>query len=335
MARPLSAIFTANGRGPSDFVLPDVHASDPLGAPLFPTEDYFKRPDDLVAGQKVIPRLNPEAELFSQVFGYVAPKRQCILDLDGPDQCWMVPPSPTNYEYAHQGSTILADATTIPTANIGGAGGHAPTDLGWMAVPRFYEDISTQMARVRYGEDEWGVYAVGVLAPELTWGGAVKMVASATSGDWRWVDELGAWDFMGSCFVNLPGLPLHAKSGTRKVRSASATPFGDKVMIVTMSANIEPTQDEEIPDVSGTANCNCKTAADAAAEAQVAATETIKFEVDDQALGLIKGAIDEAITANNAAWETKLGEAVAAATEPLATRLSTVEEMSLAVLDNV
>lgn len=333
MARPVSTVFSINGKGPSEFKLPEVHASDPLNLPLFPSIDYFQRPDDIVAGQKITMRLNPEGGLYGQVFGYVAPFRQCILDMDGPDTCWMVPPSPTNYEYAHQGSTILADASTIPTANIGGAGGHAPHALGWSAVPRFYEDISTQMARVRYGADEYGVWAAGIGVATLTWGGAVTMVASATSGDWRWVDELGSWDFMGSCFVNLPGLPLHAKSGTRIARRASATPSEDqKAMIITMSGDLA-LDDAEDTDMgaSNAKPCNCSTAVDAA---QTAAPESV---IEAAAPGLspedIDARIASALEANNAAWQERIDTAVNNAIEPIITRLSPLEARELSILD--
>lgn len=333
MARPLSAVFTVNGAGPSEFKLPDVHAADPLNVALFPTLDYFERPNDMVRGQKITMRLNPEAEFFGQVYGYVAPKGQCILDLDGPDSCWMVPPSPTGYEWAHQGKTILADATDLPTANIGGGGGHAPHELGWQAVPRYYEDIDTQMARVRYGEDDFGVYAVGIAVPTMTWGGALMMVASATSGDWRWVDELSAWDFMGSCFVNLPGLPLHAKSGTRKVRSASATPSPDhQTMIVTMAADVAApdTEDEDMSAANGKP-CNCTSAAEAAAQAAGAEPVTTTTP------GLTPEEVDEriasALTARDAEWETKVADLISGAVSPITERLSSVEEISISVLD--
>lgn len=321
MAKPSIIAITLNGNGRSDFKLPDVHAADPLNVPLFPDRNYFDRPADMVAGQKMMIRLDPEADFFGQVFGYVAPKGQCILDTD-PNSCWMVPPSPTNYEYAHQGSTILADATLLPTANIGGAGGHAPHEMGWSQVPRYYEDISTQMARLRYGEDEFGVYGVGIAVPTLTWGGAVSMIASATSGDWRWVDELGAWDFMGSCFVNLPGLPLHAKSGTRLARKASATPLGDKVMIVTMSGSIEPDTEVDM----GASCDNCKSAAEAAKSAST-----------DTALGLTGEDVDARIAAaladRDTQWEAKLGEAIGTHLTPVLDRLTSVEAISLSVLD--
>lgn len=326
MAKATNAVFTLNGAGGGDVKLPDVHADTPLNPPLFPDASYFERPADMVPGQKLIARLNPEGPLFGQAFGYIAPKGQCILDLDGPDNCWMVPPSPTNYDYAHQGTTILNDGTVLATANIGGAGGHAPHEMGWAQVPRFYEDVSSQMARVRYGEDEFGVYAVGVVAPDMTWGGAVKMLASATSGDWRWVDELRAWDFMGACAVNLPGLPLHVKSGTRVARKASATPIGDTCMIVTMNGSIEP--DTEVVNMGAHSECDCqKTAKTAAGETPTPLVGLTADEVDER--------ITAALEARDAQWQAKIDEAVTGAIEPLNNRLSTIEEISLSVLDGV
>lgn len=412
MASPRIHVRTLNGTSPDAIEMPDVKASDLMGLALFPRADYFERPDDMVPGQKVTIRLDPDDPLFGQAFGYIAPKGQCILDFD-PNECWMVPPSPTNYAYAHQGQTTLKDGSVLATATISGAGGHAPDEMGWRGVPKFYSDVATQRLRVRYAEDGFGVYAVGIGVAELTWGQAVTMNASATSGDWRWVDELSAWDFMGTCAVNLPALPLHSKSGTRIARKASATPIGEHCVIVTYDGSAEPDPAfTRLPSLEGIAerfdvghecSCHTKDVVTAAAEpsqaqrdewaksgiampdgsyyirnrddlhnaiqaygrssnkaatkrhiikrarainatdmlpedwrgstkaasADVALDDMTEEEVDAR----IAEALAAALEANNAAWETKLSEAVTAATEPLGERLTSVEEISLSVLD--
>jgi hypothetical protein len=299
-------------------VLPAVRPEDPFGAPMWPELSFFERPADMEWGQKMLVRMNPEDPLFGQVFGYVAPKGQCILESD-PTSCWMVPPSPTNYDYAHQGTTVLADGSILPTANLGGGKGHADVQLGWAQVPLFYENTSYQMAAVRYGEDDFGVYGVGVLRPEATWGQALEFVRSATSGDWRWVQELNAWDFAGSCLVNLPGFPMF--DGTRVVMKASAAPLGQTAMLVTFSGadNGEADPMKVLP-----------TSHTAAAPACACQSHTASPEVETPTVTPdVSAVVAAAIEANNAAWEQRLTDTVA----PLQAQIDEMRPVVLSVLD--
>lgn len=314
MAR--SQVFTLNGKATNAGFIPPANAkaTDPLGAALFPSPSMFVPPADRRPGQKVTINLNPDDPLFTQVFGYIAPKGQCILSND-PNECWLVPPSPTGYGYAMQGETWLTDGSVIQTANLGGDAGHAPIDKpGLRYVQEFYENTSSQLARVVYGEDEYGVYAVGAAAPDMTWGAAVKMLASATSGDWRWVDEMGAWDFLGSCLVNVPALPLH--DGAKLIRKASATPLvADRVMIVTVTGDVyteEPTMHE--------APCSCGSKSKTAA-AEPGSDPSPAFGAVE-----VRAIVADALAANNAEWQTKF--------DALSDRLASYEPVLLGVLDN-
>lgn len=189
----------------------------PVGAPLYPPADWFSKPASLQPGQKItVVTDGPEA---GRVFGYVAPKAQCILSGREKQECWQVPDSPTNYAAAMQGETLTAEGELVRTANIGGEVDHAPiTWRSFQKVRDHYANTASQVMRVTYGSDEHGVWAAGALWPEITHRQAAKVRASALSGDWRWREEFGAYDMAGSQMVSTPGLPLiptiHARAAS-------------------------------------------------------------------------------------------------------------------------
>lgn len=189
----------------------------PVGAPLYPPADWFSKPASLQPGQKItVVTDGPDA---GRVFGYVAPKAQCILSGREKQECWQVPDSPSNYAAAMQGETLTAEGELVRTANIGGDVDHAP--IAWRSFAKVrdhYANTASQIMRVAYGSDEHGVWAAGALWPEITHRQAAKVRASALSGDWRWREEMGAYDMAGSQMVSTPGLPLiptiHARAAS-------------------------------------------------------------------------------------------------------------------------
>ena len=142
-----------------------------------------------------------------RVFGYVTHWSRCLLD--GSQECWTPPSSPSKYALAHCGDTVAQDGSTVKTANLGGDAGHAPGTNGTTAATRWYQDTSTQLARVRYGEDENGIWFAGALWPDVSDLDIAHLRANGISGDWRWISDEGNYDFIGACMVPIPGLPLY------------------------------------------------------------------------------------------------------------------------------
>jgi hypothetical protein len=171
--------------------------------PLNPPADWFDHPGEIPLDRRIT--ITPEG----RVYGYISLWNTCHAGMPG---CVKPPKgSPSDYGYAHQGETKTADGTLIATANIGGGAGHAPIEHG--APPEFYENTSTQLMRVRYGDDENGLWFSGALWPDVNDMDVAKIRASSISGDWRWMSSYrkvlgGAYDFAGACFVNIPGYPM-------------------------------------------------------------------------------------------------------------------------------
>ncbi len=186
------------------------------------------------------PNTHMQIEDSGRVFGYVTSWGRCLLD--GSSDCWTPPKSPTQYALAHCGTTILDDGSEVNTANLGGGAGHAPGHNGATGAARYYQDTTTKLARVCYGEDENGIWFAGALWPDVTDVEIAEMRANGVSGDWRWIGDEGHYDFIGSCCVPVPGLPLY--------RAASAgdnpTIFGGSAQFsASGSTSIKPLNDRQ------------------------------------------------------------------------------------------
>lgn len=177
-------------------------------APLNPPRDWFSPPGEIPTDKRITITAD------GRVYGYVALWNSCHVGMPG---CQAPPKgSPTNYELAHQGQTELADGTLLATANVGGGSGHASPDpnMSPESVAKFYENTSTQLMRVRYGEDDKGLWFAGALWPDINDMDRARILASSVSGDWRWLagwrNTASGYDFSGACFVNVPGYPMQA-----------------------------------------------------------------------------------------------------------------------------
>lgn len=174
--------------------------------PLAPPAEWFTPPETMPKDAGCI------VESSGRVFGYLCHWNSILMD--GGSDRWKPPRSRAEYAFAHTGDTVCEDGSTIKTANLGGDAGHAPTGSGDLAgVQKFYENTQTQLARVRYGEDDNGVWFAGACWPTVTDLDIAKMRASARSGHWcavgDWRDMQSGrsgYELVGACLVNVPGL---------------------------------------------------------------------------------------------------------------------------------
>lgn len=173
--------------------------------PLDPPREWFTPPDDMPADAGCVVEPN------GRVYGYLCHWGSVLMD--GTNDRWKPPRSRHGYAFAHTGDTVCEDGSTIRTANLGGDAGHAAPGQSIEAVQAFYENTSTQMARVRYGEDANGVWFAGACWPTVTDLDIARMRASARSGHWcvvgDWKDIASGrqgYELVGACLVNIPGL---------------------------------------------------------------------------------------------------------------------------------
>lgn len=191
-----------------------------MSFPIDPPKEWFQPPPDGIPTDKRI-----TIQSSGQVYGYIALWDTCHVGMGG---CVKPPKgSPSAYEYAHQGETLTAEGDMIKTAVIGGGSGHAPVDMATANVPKYYESIDKQLMRVRFGEDENGLWFAGALWPEVDDLQVAQIRASSISGDWRWhaawrKASASDYDFAGACLVNIPGFPMPAAGN---INSDSGVPY--------------------------------------------------------------------------------------------------------------
>lgn len=177
--------------------------------PLYPPKAWFRPPAEMPKGSKIT--LISDGLEAGRSFGYVAPHNSCILTAATlgakTDECFTAPRSPTEYVNAHQGDCVTLEGDTIQVANIGGGVNHY-NDGPYQAAVDHYANTASQLLRVCYGEDDYGIWAAGAAWPDLTERQVAMVRASALSGDWRWRPHLQAYDMAGAQLVSNPGFPL-------------------------------------------------------------------------------------------------------------------------------
>lgn len=209
-----------------------------MDTPIHPPREWFTPPSE---GLDPTRRITITAS--GQVYGYIALWDSCHTGMSG---CVKPPKgSPTNYEFAHQGMTVLDDGSELPTAVIAGGTLHAG-DMPATGVPEYYENTGRQFMRVRYGEDKNGLWFAGALWPDVDELTRARINASPISGDWRmnglWRKGSHGYDFAGACFVNIPGFGVsedttsYKQTGRPLSLVASIDTSGD----ITVTDNVKP-----------------------------------------------------------------------------------------------
>ena len=191
----------------------DVNA--PIDVPLCPPKAWFEEVPGTPTAPPFVRDFDPRDGLIQiemtgehegRFVALVAPEGEQILRTD---INWQPPQSPTNYGFAHAGTTLTAEGEKLRTANIGGSINHAPPNYAMRAAVDLYANTASRVMRCKYHDVPGiGVVAVGALWPELTKRDAITAMGLAISGDWRHVASLGPGvrDLAGSQLVNAPAL---------------------------------------------------------------------------------------------------------------------------------
>lgn len=165
-----------------------------------------------------------------RVFGHIAGWDTCHVGLPG---CVTPPHSLSGYSAFHVGAQHTQDGALMPVGTLSVGGGHADINLGFRAAGEHYDDVSTAVAKVVAGEDEFGIWVAGWMLPGADPDRVRDFMSCPVSGDWR--DVGGSLELIAVCSVNTPGFPvprarvafamqrqraLIASSGMKPVRGA-------------------------------------------------------------------------------------------------------------------
>lgn len=128
------------------------------------------------------------------------------------DRCVSPPKSKSGYAYFNVGNVLTADGKTVNVGRLTAGTGHAALEFGAQPAKEHYDNTGWGAGYVHAGEDAHGIWFAGAVAPSATPEQIATIRASATSGDWRAIQN--SLELVGILSVNTPGFPIpRAKVG--------------------------------------------------------------------------------------------------------------------------
>jgi hypothetical protein len=191
------------------------------GYPVTPPAAWFEDPK--LPGKTSL-TVTPEG----RVYGHLAAWGECHRDV-AMRECVLAPHSQQGYAPFHLGDVMTAEGETVKVGKIVMDTRHADIRLGYAAAALHYDNTGDEIAVVRAGEDEYGIYVAGALVPEATPRKVAKLRRSPLSGDWR--REKGSLELTAALAVNTPAFPVYSMENeetTALVAAGSVYPDPDE-----------------------------------------------------------------------------------------------------------
>lgn len=166
-------------------------------APVYPPRAWF---DD--------PQLNELTPITvtadGRVFGHLA-DNDCHLSFLPGGQC-VLPPAEGGFDWFHRPEIVTADGDLLAVGHLTAGTGHADLSASAAAAVEHYDHTGSQVAVVRAGRDQHGIYVAGSLVPEATPAQVQLLRRSPLSGDWRVIG--GQRQLVAALCVNVGGFPV-------------------------------------------------------------------------------------------------------------------------------
>lgn len=190
-------------------MVPMMAMAASAGDPLPPVDaggkivlSRFAQP--LLSGPTPLTVLPPDSYGVREVFGHVALWGQCHIGYQ--HTCKTAQPSASGYAYFHVGAIELDDGTDLPVGRLTVGGNHAGMRLNADQARKWYDDMTMVAAFIRCGEDEYGIWAHGILRFDITDDEIMLIKAGVPSVDCRTCN--GNLDLVGVHQVSTPGFPI-------------------------------------------------------------------------------------------------------------------------------
>jgi uncharacterized protein DUF6582 len=182
------------------------------GLPIYPPKAWFEDP-----------RLTRKTKLTvtedGHVFGHLAAWNECHRDVTM-RECVLAPHSEQEYRPFHLGSVMTAEGELIDTGKIVMDTKHAGIHLGYAAAAVHYDNTGDEIAAIRCGEDQFGIWFSGAIVPEATPQKIAKLRRSPLSGDWR--REGGSLELTAALAVNAPAFPVYSMEDDERTALVAA-----------------------------------------------------------------------------------------------------------------
>ena len=182
------------------------------GLPIHPPKAWFENP-----GLTRKTKLTVTDE--GRVYGHLAAWNECHRDVTM-RECVLAPKSAQDYRPFHLGSVLTAEGEIVDTGKIVMDTRHAGITLGYAAAALHYDNTGDEIAAVRCGEDEFGIWFSGAIVPEATPAKIAKLRRSPLSGDWR--REGGSLELTAALAVNTPAFPVYTMEDDERTALVAA-----------------------------------------------------------------------------------------------------------------
>jgi hypothetical protein len=166
------------------------------------------------------------------VFGHLAAWNECHRDVTN-RECVMAPHTRQGYSPFHLGTAITAEGEKLDVGKIIMDTRHAAIHLGYTATAIHYDNTGDEIAVIRCGEDEHGIWFSGSVVPEATPQKVAKLRRSPLSGDWR--RERGSLELTAALAVNAPAFPVYSMEDDEvlALTAAGSVWFNEEEMVYT------------------------------------------------------------------------------------------------------
>jgi len=175
-----------------------------------------------------------------RVYGHVAVWDTCHVGIGS--SCVTPPKSLTSYAYFHTGEVVTDEGTRLAVGRLTYGGGHAQANLGYRAAAEHYDQTSSVGALVRAGEDNFGIWVAGSVAPDADDAAVRQMRAAPLSGDWRRIG--GNLEMVAALHVNTAGFPIPRMLAASAV---SGFPEDEEVLSLVAAGALPRVVDEDEP----------------------------------------------------------------------------------------
>ena len=170
------------------------------GYPVTPPKAWFENP-------KLAHKTRLTVTDEGHVYGHLAAWGECHRDV-AMRECVLAPRSQQGYAPFHLGTVLTAEGEEVPVGKIVMDTRHANINLGYAAAALHYDNTGDEIAVIRCGEDEHGIWFSGAVVPEATPHKVAKLRRSPLSGDWR--RERGSLELTAALAVNAPAFPVYS-----------------------------------------------------------------------------------------------------------------------------
>jgi hypothetical protein len=197
-----------------------------------PPIDWFRDPK--LDGPTPV-TVTPEGRVFGHIATWDTPH------MGMPGKNIRPPRSASDYGMFHVGAVEVVDGDESRDISCGKLTldtGHASLTSDASETASHYDNTGTAVANVCAGEDAYGIWFSGAVAPGVDDLKRHRLKASAVSGDWRPVN--GHLELVAALMVNTPGFPIP------RARVASAAELAPLV-----AANVvpNPVQEDTVPEI--------------------------------------------------------------------------------------